>query len=140
MELYCKKCERLICLKCAIKGGKHHSHDYKDLEQTIKKYKEEMTASLGPMEQQLTTVKKALAQFERCCGEISDQRAAIEADVHKRFRQLREMLDVRETEVIGQLHQLSRSKLKSLACSAEGPDRDPPGQARQLYRLHEGEP
>ena len=115
VELYCTKCERLICLKCAIKGGKHHSHDYEELEQTFEKYKEEMTASLGPMEQQLTTVKKELAQFERCCGEISDQRAAIEADVHKRFRQLREMLDVRETEVIGQLHQLTQRKLKCLA-------------------------
>ena len=87
--------------------------------------------SLDP-EQQLTTIKKALAQFERRCGEISDQQAAIEADVHKSFRQLWEMLGVRETEVICQLHQL---KLKSLA---EGPDRDPPGQARQLYRLREG--
>ena len=115
LELYCTKCERPICLKCAIKGGKHHSHDYEELEQTFEKYKEEMTASLGPVEQQLTTVKKALAQFERRCGEISDQRAAIEADVHKRFRQLRELLDVRETEVIGQLHQLTQRKLKSLA-------------------------
>ena len=115
VELYCKKCEELICLKCAIKGGKHHSHDYEDLEQTFEKYKKEMTASLGPVEQQLTTVKKALAQFERHCGEISDQRAAIEADVHKCFRQLREMLNVRETEVIGQLHQLTQRKLKSLA-------------------------
>ena len=115
VELYCMKCEEPICLKCAIKGGKHHSHDYEDLEQTFEKYKREMTASLEPIEQQLTTVKKALAQFERRCGEISDQRAAIEADVHKRFRQLREMLDVRETEVISQLHQLTQSKLKSLA-------------------------
>ena len=115
VELYCTECEELICLKCAIKGGKHHSHDYEDLEQTFEKYKKEMTASLGPVEQQLTTIKKVLAQFERRCGEISDQRAAIEADVHKSFRQLREMLDARETEVIGQLHQLTQRKLKCLA-------------------------
>ena len=115
VELFCTKCEEPICFKCAIKGGKHHSHDYEELEQTFEKYKEEMTASLEPIEQHLTTVKKALAQFERCCGEISDQRAAIEADVHKRFRQLQEMLDIRETEVIGQLHQLTQGKLKSLA-------------------------
>ena len=115
VELYCKKCEEPVCLKCAIKGGKHHSHDYEELDKAFEKYKGEMTASLGPMEQQLTTVKKALAQFERRCGEISDQRAAIEADVHKCFQQLRKMLDVRETEVIGQLRQLTQRKLKSLA-------------------------
>ena len=115
VELYCKNCEELICLKCAIKGGKHHSHDYEDLDNAFENYKREMEACLGPMEQQLTTVKKVLAQFERRCGEISDQQAAVEADVHKHFRQLREMLDIRETEVIGQLHQLTQGKLKSLA-------------------------
>ena len=115
VELYCKKCEEPICLKCVVTGAKHQGHDCEELNTAFEKYKGEMTASLGPMEQQLTTVKKALAHFERRCGEISDQRAAIEADVHKRFRQLREMLDVRETEVICQLHQLTQRKLKSLA-------------------------
>ena len=115
VELYCKKCEEQICLKCLVTGAKHQGHDCEELNTAFEKYKGEMTTSLGPMEQQLTTVKKALAQFERRCGEISDQREVIEADVHKRFRQLREMLDVRETEVIGQLHQLTRRKLKSLA-------------------------
>ena len=115
VELYCKKCEEPICCRCLVTGAKHQGHDCEELNTAFEEYKGEMTASLGPMEQQLTTVKKVLAQFERRCGEISDQRAAIEADVHKRFRQLREMLDVRETEVIGQLHQLTRSKLKCLA-------------------------
>ena len=115
VELYCETCEEPLCWKCIAKGGKHHSHDYDELDKAFEKYKVEMTASLRPMEQQLTTIKKALAQFERRCGEISDQRAAIEADVHKRFRQLREVLDVRETEVISQLHQLTQRKLKSLA-------------------------
>ena len=31
VELYCQTCEEPICLKCAVKGGKHHSHDYKEL-------------------------------------------------------------------------------------------------------------
>ena len=115
VELYCKKCEEPICCKCLVTGAKHQGHECEELNTAFEKYKGEMTASLGPMEQQLTTVKKALAQFEKRCGEISDQRAAIEADVHKCFRQLREILDVRETEVIGQLHQLTQRKLKSLA-------------------------
>ena len=115
VELYCKKCEELICLKCLVTGAKHQNHDCEELNTAFEKHKGQMTASLGLMEQQLTTVKKALAHFESRCGEISDQRAAIEADVHKRFRKLREMLDVRETEVIGQLHQLTQRKLKSLA-------------------------
>ena len=135
VELYCETCEEALCWKCIAKGGKHHSHEYEELDKAFEKYKGKMTASLEPIEQQLTTVKKTLAWFERRCGEISDQRAAFEADIHKCFRQLREMLNIRETELIGQLHQLTQSKLKSLAVR-----RDPPSQAKQLYRLREGEP
>ena len=115
VELHCKKCEEPICYKCLVTGAKHQGHDCEELNTAFERYKGEMTASLGPMEQQLTTVNKALAQFERHCGEISDQQAAIEADVHKQFTKLRKILDVRETEVINQLHQLTQRKLKSLA-------------------------
>ena len=115
VELYCKKCDEPICVKCVVTGAKHHSHDCEELNTAFEKYKGEMTTSLEPLAQHLSTIQEVLAQFESHCGEISDQRAAIEADVRKHFRQLRELLDVRETEVINQLHQLTRRKLKSLA-------------------------
>ena len=115
VELYCDTCEEPICLKCAIKGGKHHSHDYGDVEKAYEKYKTEITASLEPMEKQLTALKKALAQVDTSCGEVSDQRAVIEAKVHKTFRKLHEVLDIRKTELIDQLHQMTQWKLKSLA-------------------------
>ena len=73
-------------MKCALKGGKHHSHDYEELDKAFERYKVEITASLEPMEKQLTTINKALAQLDTRCGEISDQQAAVEADIHSIFR------------------------------------------------------
>ena len=49
-ELYCETCEELICLKCALKGGKHHSHDYDEIKNAYEKYKGEVRPSLEPME------------------------------------------------------------------------------------------
>ena len=63
----------------------------------------------------MTTITKALAQFDTCCGEISDQRAAVEADIHITFRKLHRILDTRETELISQLHRITQRKLKELA-------------------------
>ena len=119
LELYCETCGELICLKCVTKSGKHHSHDYEELNVAFEKYKEEITSSLEPMEKQVMTIKKALALIEHCCGEISDQRAAIEDNIHVTFRQLREVLTVRETELIGQLHQTTQGKLKGLAAQID---------------------
>ena len=74
LELYCETCGELICTRCALKGGKHHDHSYEDLGQAFKKYKEEISSSLEPMEKQVTIMKETLAQFDARCGEISDQR------------------------------------------------------------------
>ena len=119
LELYCETCGELICLKCVTKSGKHYSHDYEELNVAFEKYKEEITQSLEPMEKQVTTIKKALALIEQCRGEISDQRAAIEDNVHVTFRRLREVLTVRETELIGQLDKTTQGKLKGLAAKRD---------------------
>ena len=119
LELYCETCGELICYKCVIKGGKHQSHDYEELDQAFEKYKEEITSSIEPMEKQVAIIKKALALIEQRCGEISDQREAIENNIHITFRQLREFLTVRETELIGKLHKMTQGKLKGLAAKSD---------------------
>ena len=119
LELYCETCGELICYKCVIKGGKHHIHDYEELNVAFEKYKEEITSSLEPMEKQVTIIKKALALIEQCRGEISDQQAAIEDNIHVTFRRFREVLTVRETELIGQLSKTTQGKLKGLAAKSD---------------------
>ena len=114
-ELYCETCEDLICYECAIKGGKHHTHDHYVLDRAFERYKGEIAPSLEPMEGKLVAVKEALAQLDKRCGEISVQREAIEANIHSTFRQLHEVLDVRKTELISQLDQITQRKLKELS-------------------------
>ena len=114
-ELYCETCEELICWKCALKGGKHHSHDYDETKNAYEKYKGEVRPSLEPMEGKLNTVKKALAQLDTRFGEVSDQRDVIEDSIHNVIRGLHQLLDVRKTELISVLHQITQAKLKGLA-------------------------
>ena len=114
-ELYCETCDDLICLKCAIKGGKHQTHDHYVLDEAFERYKGEIAPSLEPLEGKLVAVKEALAQLDKRCGEISDHRVAIEANLHDTTRRLHETLDVRKTELIGQLHKMTQRKLKDLA-------------------------
>ena len=115
LELYCETCGELVCLKCAIKGlGKHFGHNCKELNMAFQEYKEEITSSLKPMEKQVATMKGVLAQLDTRCGKISDQRKATEDKIHNTFRRLQEVLNVRETELIHQLHLITQSKLKAL--------------------------
>lgn len=105
MKLYCETCRELICYKCALKGGKHQSHDYEEIEETFKR---EIAASVQPLERQLTTINKALAGLDTRCKEISNQQAAIEANIDENFRQFQKVLEARKTELICHLqHKIS---------------------------------
>ena len=119
LKLYCETCGELVCLQCVITGSKHHDHDYTLLKVAFEKYKEEISSSLEPMEKQVVIIEKALEELNTRCGEISNQRASIEDNVHVTFRRLREVLTVRETQLIGQLHQMTQAKLKGLAAQRD---------------------
>ena len=119
LKLYCETCGVLVCYQCVIQGGKHHDHDYALLKVAFEKYKEEITSSLEPIEKQVVIIEKALAELDTRCGEISNRRAAIEDSIHVTFKRLREVLTVRETELIDQLHQMTQVKLKGLAAQSD---------------------
>ena len=114
-ELYCETCGDLICLKCVTKSGKHYNHDFHILDEAFKIYKGEITPSLEPLERKLETIKKALTQLDKCSTDISVQQATIEANIHDNIERLHEVLEVRRTELIGQLHETIQGKLKNLA-------------------------
>ena len=114
-EYYCETCEELICVKCALKGGKHEGHVFDEIKNAYERYKEEVRPSLEPVEGKLNTVKKALAQLDMYCREVSDQREVIEDGIHDAIRGLHQLLDVRKTELISVLHQITQAKLKGLA-------------------------
>ena len=115
LKLYCETCGELVCLQCIIKGGKHQDHDYALLKVAFERYKKEISSSLKPMEKQVEIIEKALVGLNTRYGEISDQRAAIEDNIRVTFRRLQEVLIVRQTELIDQLHQMTQAKLKGLA-------------------------
>ena len=119
VELYCEACAELVCWKCAIKGGKHHSHDHLVLSEAFERYKDEITSSLEPMEKQLTTIGRALMQLDEHCGEIVEQQSAIQADIDNSISQLQEILAARKGELTNQLHQLTQAKLKELAAQRD---------------------
>ena len=113
-NLYCETCETSICWKCVIEGGEHHSHSYELINIAFEQYKIQIASSRGPMKKQLAAIMNALVQVNACGAEISKQRTTVEADIHNTIRRLHEVLDVRKTELIHKLHQVTKAKLRRL--------------------------
>ena len=66
------------------------------------------------MEEQLIVIKEALVHFDRRHEEISDQQVTIKVDIHKAISNLHQKLDIKESELISQLHHLTQIKFKRL--------------------------
>ena len=117
LKIYCETCNELICNDCTIRL--HQGHQYDVISDTFPKHKQEIADQLEPVKHHLDTVNQALHNFDARSKEIQDQRAAIQADIHKETDQLHQTLEQRRTELIGQLDQLTQHKLKSLAAQRD---------------------
>ena len=117
LKIYCETCKELICNDCTIRL--HRDHNYDLLADVFPRHKEELVSSLKPVKQKLHTVQQALKAFDTRAKEINDQRATLEAHIHKEIDQLHQLLDQRRAQLVGELGMLTQQKLKSLAAQRD---------------------
>ena len=112
LDLYCDTCEELICFHCTIK--KHKDHQYDLVSDMFEKHKAEITDSLKPLENHLVTVNKFLEQVRGQSRGLDDQRTLTQATIEQEFRQLREVIEGRKTELVEQLNREVQAKMENL--------------------------
>ena len=117
LELFCETCEELICFQCTIQ--QHHTHKDNLIGEVFEKHKKEIMSSLNPAEQQQILARKALEKLDIRCREITDQQAALQAQIHKSSQQLHEIIDLRERELTNKLNYITQEKLSELASQRE---------------------
>ena len=117
LELFCETCDELICLQCTIQ--QHNGHKYNLIGDVFENHKQEIMSSLNPAEQQKTLASKALEKLDVRRREITDQQAALQAQIHKSSQQLHEIIDLRERELTNKLNYITQEKLSELASQRE---------------------
>ena len=117
LKLFCETCEEMICRDCTVRV--HRDHQYDLVRDAFPKHKDVIVASLQPVEQQLASVNKALEGLDTRCDQITAQRQTIETDIKRNIHQIHEALEARQEELITQLDQMIRQKMKSLAAQQD---------------------
>ena len=117
LVLYCETCEELICVQCTIQ--QHNGHKYNLIGEVFEKHKQEIMSSLNPAEQQQTLARKALEKLDVRCREITDQQAALQAQIHKSSQQLHEIIDLRDKKLTNKLNYITQEKLSKLESQRE---------------------
>ena len=113
LDLFCETDQELICRDCIIKT--HRDHQYDLVSEAFPKHRDAVASHLEPVKQQLNTTDKAVQVLGTAEEQITEQRAAIEADIQRKVEQLHEAIEVRKAELIGQLDQMTQQKLETLS-------------------------
>ena len=76
--------------------------------------------SLKPVGEQIAALERAVESVDTQCTAVVEQKTAVVAEIHTAMAALRQVLEVRETELVGQAEQTAQQKLKTLAAQRDG--------------------
>ena len=117
-KLYCETCDELICRDCIIRV--HRDHQYDLVPESFAKQEKVIVDSLKPVGEQIATLETAVESVDTECAAVIEQKTAVVAEIHTTMAHLRQALQVRETELVGQAEQTAQQKLKILAAQRDG--------------------
>ena len=76
--------------------------------------------SLKPVGEQIAALERAVESVDTRCAAVVEQKTAVVAKIHTVMAALRQVLEARETELVGQAEQTAQQKLKTLAAQRDG--------------------
>ena len=117
-KLFCETCDELICRDCTVRV--HRDHQYDLVPESFAKQEKVIVDSLKPVGEQIAALERAVESVDTRCAAVVEQKTAVVAEIHNAMAALRQVLEARETELVGQAEQTAQQKLKTLAAQRDG--------------------
>ena len=97
----------------------HRDHQYDLVPESFAKQEKVIVDSLKPVGEQTAALERAVESVNIRCAAVVEQKTAVVAEIHTAMAHLRQALEVRETELVGQAEQTAQQKLKTLAAQRD---------------------
>ena len=111
--IYCFDCESLICHHCTVKD--HRDHDFEFCKIASTKTKQNLLENLSPLKIQRESLAKAIDNIQTTKQELKAQGSSVTSSIQTSFKELREILDMREQELLGEAAAIVKQKMDRLS-------------------------
>ena len=111
--IYCFDCESLICHHCTVKD--HRDHDFEFCKIASSKTKQNLLENLDPIKIQRESLAKAIDNVQITKQELKAQGDSVASSIQISFKELRDILDKREQELLGGANGIVQQKMDKLS-------------------------
>lgn len=101
MEYYCPPCETAMCQECT--SGEHGEHPTVPLKDVVEQHKASLQDQLDAVKKRLPEIDSALQTLSEILQQLTNQKSAIEGDIHTTFDELQKTLNVRKSVLLMEL-------------------------------------
>ena len=113
LNIYCYDCCTLICRDCTVKDHKEHNFEFcKKAAPTTKK---RLLEELKPLKEQSIDFSHAVKEIQTIKNEVEAQGDSVANTIQTSFKELRNILDKREKELLNDCGRVVREKVEKLS-------------------------
>ena len=118
LNIYCFDCNHLICRDCIIYD--HAGHKSEFVKKSAPQYKKTLKESLVPLAKIQTSLSAATREVEKVEREVSEEHKVVKGTIGQSFKQLHEILHMREKQLLDRASELKQQKLDNLGAQKKG--------------------
>ena len=113
LVIYCFDCIVLICRDCTLRD--HRDHNFEFSKKVAATTKSNLLEKLQPLKTQSSSLSHAVEEVRTAKQELEAQRDTVANTIKTSFKELRDILDNRERELVGEADRLVQEKMDRLS-------------------------
>ena len=113
LGVYCFACDMLICRDCTMKD--HRDHNFEFSKKAAATTKSNLLEKLEPLKTQSSSLYHAVEEVRTSKQELEAERDTVANTIKTSFKELRDILDNRERELLGEADRLVQEKMDRLS-------------------------
>ena len=113
LVIYCFDCDMLICRDCIMKD--HRDHNFEFCKKAAATTKTNLLEKLEPLKTQSSSLSHAVEEVRTTKQELEAERDTVANTIKNSFKELRDILDNRERELLGEADRLVQEKMDRLS-------------------------
>ena len=113
LVIYCFDCDMLICRDCTMKD--HRDHKFEFCMKAAATTKNNLLKKLEPLKTQSSSLSRAVEEIRTTKQELEAQRDTVAITIKTSFKELRDILDNCERELLGEADRVVQEKMDILS-------------------------